>query len=57
MELDPITLVDCIVALIGGMANVKVEKETSIQRARRINETVNWKKGNLIMKTKSSLKG
>ena len=37
VELDPITLVDCIVAPIGRMADVKVKKETSIQRARRVN--------------------
>jgi hypothetical protein len=37
VELDPIMLVDCIVAPIGRMADVKVKKKASIQRARRVN--------------------
>ncbi len=37
MKLDPITLVDCIVAPIGGMANVKLKQELAIQCARLIN--------------------
>jgi hypothetical protein len=37
VKLDPITLVDCIVAPIGRMADVKVKEETSIQCARRVN--------------------
>jgi len=37
MKLDPITLVDCIVLPFGWMANVKFEKEMSIQHARRVN--------------------
>ena len=37
VKLDPIMLVDCIVAPIGRMADIKVNKETSIQCARRVN--------------------
>jgi hypothetical protein len=37
MKLYPITLVDCILLPIGGMANVKFKKETSIHSASRIN--------------------
>jgi hypothetical protein len=37
MKLDPIMLVDCIVAPIGGMANVKLKQEPAIQLARWIN--------------------
>ncbi len=33
MELDPITLVDCTIAPICWMANVKFEEELAIQRA------------------------
>ena len=37
IELNPITLVNCIVSPIGGMANVKFKQETSVLCARRIN--------------------
>jgi hypothetical protein len=34
MKLDPITLVDCIVASIGRVANVKLKQEVAVQRTR-----------------------
>ncbi len=37
MELDPITLVDCVVAPIGRVANVKLKQEAAVQRARWVN--------------------
>ena len=36
MKLDPITLVDCIVAPIGRVANVELKQEAAVQRARWI---------------------
>ena len=37
MKLNPITLVDCIVAPIGRVANVKLKQEAAVQRARWVN--------------------
>ncbi len=37
MKLDPITLVDCVVAPIGRMANVKLKQEAAVQRAKWVN--------------------
>ncbi len=37
IKLDPITLVDCLVAPIGRMANVKLKQEAAVQRARWVN--------------------
>ncbi len=37
VKLNPITLVDCIVAPVGRMANVKIKQEMAIQRARWVN--------------------
>jgi hypothetical protein len=37
VKLNPITLVDCIVAPVRRMANVKIEQETAVQRARWVN--------------------
>ena len=37
MELDPITLVDCVVAPIGRVANVKLKQEAAVQHARWVN--------------------
>ncbi len=37
MKLDPITLVDCVVAPIGRVANVKLKQEVAVQRARWVN--------------------
>ena len=34
VKLNPITLVDCIVAPVGRMANVKIRQEAAVQRAR-----------------------
>ncbi len=37
IKLDPITLVDCVVSPIGRVANVKLNQEAAVQRARWIN--------------------
>ncbi len=37
VKLDSITLIDCVVAPIGRMANVKLKQEAAVQRARWIN--------------------
>ena len=46
VKLNPITLVDCIVAPVGRMANVKIKQETAVQRAR-------WVDRNRITERKS----
>ena len=38
VKLNPITLVDCIVAPVGRMANVKIKQETAVQRARWVDQ-------------------
>ena len=34
MKLDPIMLVDCVVAPVGRMANIKLKQEAAVQCAR-----------------------
>ncbi len=38
VKLNPIMLVDCIVALVGRMANVKLKQKAAVQRARWIDQ-------------------
>ena len=35
--LNPVTLVDCVVAPVGGMANIELEQEAAVQRAGWVN--------------------
>ena len=37
-KLNPITLVDCIVAPVGRMANVKIKQEAAVERARWVDQ-------------------